>query len=153
MMNLSASFIAALAALALPLAGASAVEPAAQFDKYPAKVETSSRPVKVRITTAKDRQYASILRESASAKPDFAGHYILASWGCGASCVVSAAIDARDGSVHWFPATVCCWRLQIIEPLEYKLSSRLLIVHGKLNETGNDDDRRYRFVNGKFVLL
>lgn len=152
-MTLIALFAAALAALALPLASASAVEPTALFDKYPVKVEASSHRVRVRIVSAKDRRYASILRESASAKPDFAGHYILASWGCGASCVVSAAIDAKDGTVHWFPATVCCWQLKIIEPLEYKLGSRLLIVHGKLNETGSNDDRRYEFVNGRFNLL
>lgn len=124
-----------------------------QFDKYSEKVENSSRSVKVRIVTAKDRKYASVLREAASAKADFAGHYILASWGCGASCVVSAAIDTKDGSVHWFPYTVCCWRIDITEPLEYKVNSKLLITHGKLNETGKDDDRYFEFLNGRFGLL
>ncbi len=32
-------------------------------------------------------------------------------------------------------------------------NSKLLIKHGKLNETGEDDDRYFEFVNGKFSLL
>ncbi|KQV32792.1 hypothetical protein ASC93_03010 [Massilia sp. Root335] len=49
---------------------------------------------------------------------------------------MGAAIDAKTGAVAWVPFTVCCWNLEITEPLEYRRESRLLIVHGSLDEQG-----------------
>ncbi len=96
-----------------------------------------------------------MLREAATHAPDFAGHYILATAGSGASCVMAAAIDANDGTVVWFPFTVCCWPLDITEPLEYKPDSRLLIVHGKRNEKGSGGTHFYTFEPSKrkFALV
>lgn len=86
---------------------------------------------------AKSLQYATVLRDAARRTPNFAGHYVLASWGCGASCIMSAAIDAKTGTVTWLPFTVCCWEANIGEPLEFRPNSRLLIVHGSRDEQGS----------------
>lgn len=95
-----------------------------------------------------------MLRAAAKRTPDFAGHYILASWGCGASCVMAAAIDTRSGVVTWFPFTVCCWDIEVTNPLEFRLDSHLLIVHGSLNEQGAGSDVHfYDFQNARFRLL
>lgn len=105
------------------------------FSDFPAK--TYHGPVaKVRLLDAKSRQYGGRLRDASHGAVNFAGHQILATWGCGASCIVAATIDAKTGEVAWLPFTVCCWDLNIIEPLEFRPDSRLLIVHGSRNEIG-----------------
>jgi len=105
-----------------------------RFEDYAAAVEKVEHPAAPRLSDAKSRQYKSQLRDVADREVNFAGHYVLASWGCGASCVMAAAVDAKTGSVAWLPFTVCCWPLEIEEPLEFKPDSRLLIVHGGRNE-------------------
>ncbi len=131
----------------------SAAKATPTFDQFPAQRGTSSS-FKVQLTSARSKQYASVLRAAAKQKPDFAGHYILASWGCGASCIMAAAIDAKNGAVSWLPFTVCCWDIQVTEPLEFRPDSRLLIVHGSRNEQGAGSDVHfYDFQGTQFRLL
>jgi hypothetical protein len=106
----------------------------------------------VRLEDPKSRRFATMLREGAAHQENFAGHYTLASWGCGASCVMTAAIDAKTGAVAWLPFTVCCWSLDVTEPLEYRLDSRLLIVHGSRDEHGGGT-YFYEFDGRKFQLI
>ena len=103
--------------------------PVPRFEDYPV-AEFAGRVAQVRLADRRSRQYASTLRAAAQGTPNFAGHYILATWGCGASCVTGAAIDARTGVVAWLPFTVCCWAAPISEPLEFRRNSNLLVIHG-----------------------
>lgn len=109
---------------------------APRFEDYAAKDSLSGKPAKVRIVSAEDRKYAARLREVSRQKPNFAGHYVLASWGCGASCISTVAIDAADGHVTWLPFTVCCWDVDVTEPIEFRRDSRLIVVRGSRNESG-----------------
>lgn len=126
--------------LTLSMAAALAMNPAVagaapHFGDYAAPGYTG-RTAKPVLADAQSRQYATMLRQAARRKPNFAGRYVLASWGCGASCTMSAAIDAKTGAVVWLPFTVCCWEPGIAEPLQFKRDSRLLVVHGSRNEQG-----------------
>jgi hypothetical protein len=110
--------------------------PLPRFEDYSAARESMSPGHKPVIVGKENRRYATMLRNAAKQPPNFAGHYVLAAWGCGASCLMGAAIDAKTGMVIWLPFTVCCWPLEITEPLEFKTDSRLLIVRGSRNEKG-----------------
>lgn len=123
-----------------------------RFEDYSAAQETITPGHKPVIVGKMSRRYASVLRDAAERPPDFAGHYVLASWGCGASCVMAAAIDAKTGTVIWLPFTVCCWPLEITEPLEFKIDSHLLIVRGSRNEKGGGV-YYYLLDNQRFTLL
>jgi len=72
------------------------------FERYAAKVETIKN-VKVNL---KSHKYANMfrtnLRNAAKEGVNFAGHYILTTWGCGTNCSQTAVIDARSGRV-FFP--------------------------------------------------
>lgn len=46
------------------------------------------------------RMYRTRLREWATEKVNFAGHYILVTWGCGTGCVQIMFIDAKTGKVY-----------------------------------------------------
>lgn len=126
---------------------------APRFEDYPS-ARSAGRTGKVHLEDAKSRQYATMLRDASRRKPNFAGHYVLASWGCGASCTMSAAIDAKTGGITWLPFTVCCWEPNIREPLDFRPDSSLLIVHGSRDEQGsgvhyyNFDGRRFVEVSG-----
>jgi hypothetical protein len=65
---------------------------------------------------------------------------------------MSAVIDSKTGAVIWLPFTVCCWELDIKEPIEFRRDSRLLIIHGSLNEQGSGV-HYYKFDGTKFELI
>src|SRR5262249_16081404 len=92
-----------------------------------------------------------------SKKPDFAGHYIVATWGCGAGCVMGAIIDAKTGRVYWIPFTLCCWDADVndnFEPIQCHIDSNLIIFVGARNEKEEDNGTDYyRFVNNRLALL
>ncbi len=62
---------------------------------------------------------------------------------------MAAAIDTVNGRVVWVPFTVCCWPLEITEPLKYKPDSRLLIVQGRRDEKGPDGNHYYLIDSAK----
>ena len=138
-----------MASLLLQQAGAGA---APDFGQFAVPRERVAHPAKVRLADAKDKQYSTRLREFGSRQPNFAGHFILASWGCGASCVMTAAIDAQTGEVAWLPFTVCCWDFNVSKPLDFRNDSRLLIVHGSRDEQGGGT-YEYTFDGKAFTLL
>jgi hypothetical protein len=121
---------------------------APQFEDFPTHSYTG-KPASVQLHGARSRMYASRLRLAARQPVNFSGRYILATWGCGASCVMGAAIDAKTGSVAWLPFTVCCWNLEITEPLEFRRDSHLLIVHGSLDEKGSGSGIHYYDFDGR----
>ena len=123
-----------------------------RFEDYPARVEQIRKAAPIRLSTKETRRYATQLREAAHNPPDFAGHYILAKWGCGASCVMAAAIDAKTGNVTLLPFTVSNWPLNVTEPLTYKPDSRLLLVQGSRNEKGSGSSA-YEFTGHSFRPL
>ena len=51
------------------------------------------------LSEARSRMYRTQLRGWATEKANFAGHYILATWGCGTGCTQIAVIDALSGKV------------------------------------------------------
>lgn len=121
---------------------------APQFQDLPSTIYTGKR-MEARLTDKQSRQYASMLRTASHRPINFAGRYVLTSWGCGASCVMAAAVDAKTGTVTWLPFTVCCWAPDVLEPIEYRLESRLLVVHGNINESGAASDVHYYGFDGR----
>jgi hypothetical protein len=104
------------------------------------------------------RQFRTRLREAAREKPNFAGHFIVTSWGCGTECIEGAIIDAKTGRVFMLPFSLCCWSPGSVDenfkPVEYHLNSSLIILSGARNEKDGDYATRfYRFQNNRLVLL
>ncbi|MGZ3182710.1 MAG: hypothetical protein ACXU8N_09735 [Telluria sp.] len=134
-----------LLALAFQLTDVSA---APRFEDFPAAA-VSSVHAPLHLRDRRSRQYSTQLREAARQPMNFSGHYVLATWGCGASCVMGGAVDLATGNVAWLPFTVCCWDLDITEPLEFRPDSRLLIVHGSLDEKGSGSDTHFFAFDGR----
>ena len=121
----------------------------------------------------RSRVYRTQLRGWAKEKPNFAGHYILATWGCGTSCTQIAIINASTGKVFHPPgartnsvvnvhhellvAGASSARRADFGALRYSPDSRLLVLIGapedRVENRGisyfvweNDALRRIRFV-------
>src|SRR5258706_4769283 len=90
-----------LPVLLLPLATIVLAQkkPLPAFDQYGVAEIFTAKPAPPKITGS-HRSYRTRIREGAEKGPNFAGHYTIATWGCGSSCVSIAIIDAKDGGVH-----------------------------------------------------
>ncbi|HVZ28841.1 MAG TPA: hypothetical protein VG839_00505 [Asticcacaulis sp.] len=111
---------------------------APQFATYPAKA-WSGHPATLVITGKSAKLFRTQLREQAPSGPDFAGHYKIAQWGCGAGCVDWAVIDSQTGAVTFTKAWEAYDRSQSLgEVLAFRRDSRLLIIEGGPSENPND---------------
>jgi len=73
-----------------------------------APVDLASHPLASRFRTR--------LREAAGKGPNFAGHYTIASWGCGSGCLQYAIVDARNGRVFFPPQARFVDKMRVTEP-------------------------------------
>jgi len=129
-----------------------------RFEAFAVPKEGPRKTAPLRLSK-EDRCYRTRLRAGAQEVPNFAGHFIVAVWGCGASCQMGAAIDAKTGRVHWLPGTVCCWDSSVEEdptlgaPILFRPDSRLMILSGYLDEKGIKGTHYFEFTGGRFVHL
>lgn len=108
------------------------------------------------LRTAQDHRYRTMLGTAAEGGPSFAGHYTIASWGCGSASVQWAIIDAVMGRVTW-PArlsTVSAAHLGESStgdmlPLRFQQDSRLLLVLGEPSKDNSREGIAYYEWNGQ----
>jgi hypothetical protein len=144
-----------LAAFAPRAAVAQAQRRAPRFEDYPVREIYKGRNARVRLT-ADDRAFRTRLREAARERPNFAGRYVVAAWGCGAGCRTGAVIDAGTGRVYRLPhhATLDYDAGLDFEPVRFRRDSRLLIIFGARDEAPDTDadfgTHYYVFERGRF---
>ena len=126
-----------------------------QFKDYPVKAIYRGKNAPL-LLTRDARTFKTRLREALKGKPNFAGHFIVTTWGCGTGCQVGAVIDARTGKVFWFPFPVG-QNYEVDEdfrPVEFRLNSQLIIFSGFRVDTDEEAGARfYKFENGRFKFL
>lgn len=103
----------------------------------------------LQLLTPDDRAFRTRLRAAALQQINFAGEYVLTTWGCGTSCVTGAAINLRTGVVAHMPFTVCCWKGDG-DNLTFKTDSRLLVAAGNINEGDVYGAHFFEFKDGTF---
>jgi hypothetical protein len=110
--------------------------------------------------------FRSRLEAVANDDPNFAGHYILTSWGCGTFCEQLAIIDVETGKVYMPQINNPAWENYLIG-WSYETphaDSKLLIVNAQLTTVPRSDPnalkgkfRRekayYKWENNKLILL
>jgi hypothetical protein len=127
------------------------------FAAYPAPaVHTGQRvPPKLSPQTAA-WMFRTRIREVAQRRPNFAGHYVLATWGYGAECLSYVIVDVTSGKVYFDDVTICCWGTAVpdsFEPIDFRLSSRLVIFTGLLAEEGKKGPHYYKFQDGQLIAV
>lgn len=72
---------------------------APRFSDFPADLYTGPNAAPNLRHDARARMHRTRLAHWAKEPPNFAGHYILATWGCGTDCTQIAIIDAKTGAI------------------------------------------------------
>ena len=144
--------LSCVAALAQPSV-ASRRHQVSRFEDFPAgPVFTGVNRLLLRAPD--DRLFRTRLRDAARQRPNFAAHYIVARWGCGALCQSVAIIDVLSGRVTWTPGSICCWDIDdaAIEPVQYRIDSHLLVLTGLRNEKEGDNGIHYYRIEGSRLV-
>lgn len=135
---LGARLLAAIATFAVLLLGQAAVSAAdpPNFAAYPSAARFDGRNAAPVLATAEARRFRTMIRDGARQKPNFDGHYIVATWGCGTDCEMGAIIDAISGKVVSLPVVAGApqdanWDSN---HFDYRLDSRLLVMNGMIGE-------------------
>jgi hypothetical protein len=123
------------------------------FEQYPAEPAYEGKLGHAILATRLDRKYQTRIREVVSSGANFAGHFAIASWGCGMDCVDFVMIDVKSGAVfdplayeigYHFPRLEYFtnpedqyyggldWWCYYPDLISYRLDSRLLIIEGCL---------------------
>ena len=123
-----------------------------QFVQYPAPAVYTGKPARVILKTEDDRLFRTRLRNAAKQSANFAGEYVLTTWGCGTSCLYGAVVSLKTGVVTFLPGTVCCWSGEG-ERLQFRLTSQLLVTAGVINEESEHGTHFYEFTGDTFTHL
>lgn len=121
-----------------------------QFGDFPAGEIFVGTNALVRLPYHTDRIYGAPLAEASRQPPNFAGHYVLATWGCGAECTMGAAVDVVTGKVVWLPVTICCAQGtdKNFQPIVARINSRLIVLSGLRNKKDGDDAAHFYSIEG-----
>jgi hypothetical protein len=111
---------------------------APRYEDYPVTQIYKGQPAQVDFTNnPQARLYRTVIRQQAAEGPDFAGHYKITIWGCGSSCEAFAIVDSKTGRVYFPPQLHYVTWVYWDGPdfgLNYRINSRLLILHGSREE-------------------
>ena len=127
----------------LALGGALALGPSSAFaDKTSKFADCPGAPVYTGLNalpllaTDDARRYRTMIRDGAREKPNFDGHFVVATWGCGSDCQTGAIIDAVSGKVTMLPvvAGTSSDAGDSESRFDYRLDSRLMIMTGMIGE-------------------
>lgn len=124
-------------------------EQAPQFTDYPADEIYLGKPAQVVVDSNFVDMFYSRLSGASAQPPNFAGEYVLTAWGCGTSCLYGAVVNRKTGKVFQLPGSICCWKGEG-ERLIVRDDSRLLIMAGLVNESGEHGAHFYEFEDGEF---
>ena len=125
----------ALAAM-LAAGGAAWAGDAPNFADYSGAAPFAGRNAAPVLTTPEAREFRTMIRDGARARPNFDGHYIVTSWGCGSDCETGAIVDAQTGRVVMLPvvAGTPADADAAVGHFAFRLDSRLLVATGMIGE-------------------
>lgn len=103
-------------------------------DEIVAKVDQEVEPFVGEVATVnfgslpEAKLFQTTITEQSSEGPNFAGHYTVATWGCGTECQGFAIIDAITGEIVEYEPSI---DHQVSEGLSHSLDSNLLVLNPK----------------------
>ena len=122
-----------------------------QFSAYPAVAIYSGAAATVQLK-GEAKTFRTRLKQAAKQPVNFAGEYVLTSWGCGAGCIYGAVVSLKRGQVSFLPE-VMHTSMDESKPLRFCSNSRLLIMTGSMNREGHHATYYYEFTGEKFNHL
>jgi hypothetical protein len=148
----SVSTIFVVSCLLLVLTGPSVAAP--KFAQYPEPIYRG--PVgRLDLSSPEAFSYRTRLRAASQAPINFAGHFQIATWGCGAGCVTGAIVDAFTGRVTFLPSVSTEGMEAVMDEnfnaFEFRNNSRLIVLSGKLTENSARGAHFFAW-DGRFLI-
>jgi len=127
------------------------------FDQFKVTDKFTGKSATPILQTRMQKTFRTMIRDAAQAGPNFAGHYALAQWGCGAGCVSMAVVDCKTGKTVDGPFNLLGFDLSNLyeggeEQLDFRPDSRLIIARGCPGEK-DCGTYYYEWTNDHFKLL
>jgi hypothetical protein len=121
---------------------------APSFSDYPAAAHGVGRRARVQLKTPLAHYFRTSLRRAAKGPPDFAGDFVVAEWGCGASCTGWAVVNRATGEVFWAKGYEFIVNVHggDEEGVFYRRDSRLIVLEGAPDVEGDNHDGLIYFV-------
>ncbi|HYX71061.1 MAG TPA: hypothetical protein VE825_18135 [Terriglobales bacterium] len=132
------------------------------FGDYPVKEIYQGKHARARIVTAYQKLFQTRIRESMDDDVNFAGHYVVATWGCGSGCMQFAVADAVSGRVYDPPMKSVAFHFgpdadhgpqKYPDMVNVKPDSALMVIEGCPDEGEKCGRFYYHFDHGRFILL
>jgi hypothetical protein len=123
------------------------------FSSYPAPLYNGRNAL---IVLSKEiSTYRTRLIEASHSAPNFAGRFVLTSWGCGTSCLMGAVIDVSTGRATMLPFTICCSNPtnEQFRAINFRVDSRLIAFGGMRNEEEPMGTHYYEFDGHNFRFI
>jgi hypothetical protein len=140
--------------------------PAPRFDQFPARVERIANPAPVDLNSDPGaREFRTMLRRASRQGVDFAGHFKIATFGCGTSSICWGIVDERSGRVNFEEPHEIAFEHVGDQPkaapgttdllgMRYRADSNLLILLGAPNEEESIEGvNYYRWTGARLVLV
>jgi len=133
---------------------------ALKFQDFAVSDIFQGKPALPILATQAQRMFRTAIRRAVAKGPNFAGHFTIAAWGCGAGCVSAALVDTKTGRIYSMPFGSLSMPIQENEadrqyqgPV-YQLKSRLFIADGCLDEDEKScGTHYYEWKDHQFRLL
>ena len=124
---------------------------------YPVATLSHMRVAKPKIPKSWDEDPRLRFQDSVhdDSQANFAGHYFVAIWGCGTTCVWGGIVEAKSGRIIELPSVSGWFDVhEKFEAIDFRHNSRLLVLSGACNEEKGDMGRHYYVLeNGKLRSL
>jgi hypothetical protein len=142
------AFVMSLSAAAQSKEPKQTISPLPRFEDYPVTDIFHGTPAAPHLTTPTEQMYRTVIREGVAkgigvlrdgkeqVGPNFAGHYIVITWGCGSPCGMMAIEDALTGKLYDPPLSenfhtpwlqIPGFMLSVAE-IDFRVDSDLMIV-------------------------
>ena len=120
------------------------------FKKYSANLKTINHAKKLQINGA-NKKYKTLLTGLSKQPINFAGHYVLDSFGCGGGCQALAVYNAKTGHAFIHPQTFSdCYSQTygfVSRDYDFHTNSRLLVVTGSRSAQPYQCEKVYYLVD------
>ena len=104
------------------------------YNQYPVSSIYHGKPAPAQPNSADALRFRTVITQGAKKGPNFAGHYTVVEWGCGAACASFAIADTLSGQV-FIPAFSVSFESadgQFYQDsgMHYQLDSSLFVIQG-----------------------
>ena len=106
------------------------------FESYPAEMLQISATPKLVLTTKLAKKYKTVITDQSVKEVNFAGHYRVATLGCGTDCRGFAIINKQTGMVYTMPGVELVAGIMgnDEERISFRPDSKLFIITGLIND-------------------